>query len=73
LAEDSVEFRKKSEGSNIATIDRNSKPAIPERPAGLVRPTSLIRPHLRLSNENLDSDSGVGKLTSTSNIKDLHN
>ncbi|OXU23218.1 hypothetical protein TSAR_001023 [Trichomalopsis sarcophagae] len=55
-----VEFRKKpADGNNVTSVDRNSKPAIPERPAGLARPSSLIRQHHpRHSNENLDSDSG---------------
>ncbi|XP_063981616.1 rho GTPase-activating protein 44-like isoform X1 [Diachasmimorpha longicaudata] len=56
--DDTVELRKKSDP---APVDRNSKPAIPERPAGLARPSSLIRPHIRQSNENLDVD--VGPLT----------
>ncbi|XP_014223103.1 rho GTPase-activating protein 44-like [Trichogramma pretiosum] len=52
--EENVELRKKFE-SILTMNDRNGKPAIPERPAGLARPQSLIRPHPRLSNENLDS------------------
>ncbi|XP_057323053.1 rho GTPase-activating protein 44-like isoform X2 [Microplitis mediator] len=63
--DDSVEIRnKKSDGNSVivnATPDRNSKPAIPERPAGLARPSSLIRQHIRQSNDNLDAD--VGPLT----------
>ncbi|XP_015588654.1 rho GTPase-activating protein 44 isoform X2 [Cephus cinctus] len=62
--EDSVELRKKSEDNslqtNVSSIERpTSKPAIPERPAGLVRPSSLMRPpQHRQSNENLDGESG---------------
>ncbi|XP_058797155.1 rho GTPase-activating protein 44-like isoform X2 [Phymastichus coffea] len=56
--DDVVEMRRKPEGTCVTSIDRNSKPAIPERPAGLARPSSLIRPHPRHSNENLDADSG---------------
>ncbi|KAJ8683272.1 hypothetical protein QAD02_019064 [Eretmocerus hayati] len=55
--EELVEFRKKPDVV-VVSLDRNSKPAIPERPAGLARPASLIRPHLRQSHENLDFDSG---------------
>lgn len=44
---------------NATTVDRNSKPAIPERPAGLARPSSLIRQHPRHSNDNLDTEIGV--------------
>ncbi|CAB0041670.1 unnamed protein product [Trichogramma brassicae] len=54
FTEENVELRKKFE-SILTMNDRNGKPAIPERPAGLARPQSLIRPHPRLSNENLDS------------------
>ena len=61
FSDEPVELRKKPEGNNIVVVDRNSKPAIPERPAGLARPSSLIR-HTRQSNENLDSDSGVGRI-----------
>lgn len=63
IVDDSVEIRnKKSDGNSVivnATPDRNSKPAIPERPAGLARPSSLIRQHIRQSNDNLDADVGV--------------
>lgn len=44
--------------------EKNHKPAIPERPAGLARPSSLIRPQPRHSNENLDNESGVSILNS---------
>ncbi|XP_012271753.1 rho GTPase-activating protein 44 isoform X2 [Orussus abietinus] len=61
--EDVVELRRKPEdqtgivpGNN--STDRSSKPAVPERPAGLARPASLIRHQHRQSNENLDIDSG---------------
>ncbi|XP_011300723.1 rho GTPase-activating protein 44-like isoform X2 [Fopius arisanus] len=57
-SDDTVELRKKSDS---ISGERNSKPAIPERPAGLTRPSSLIRPHMRQSNENLDVD--VGPIT----------
>ncbi|XP_054015019.1 rho GTPase-activating protein 44-like isoform X1 [Hylaeus anthracinus] len=59
--DETVELRRKADGSNsttISTLDRTSKPAIPERPAGLVRPSSLIRQHPRHSNENLDTEAG---------------
>ncbi|XP_034939328.1 rho GTPase-activating protein 44-like isoform X3 [Chelonus insularis] len=61
-SDDVVEIRKKNDNptNNSSPIDRNSKPAIPERPAGLTRPSSLVR-HLRQSNDNLDAD--VGPLT----------
>ncbi|XP_066601578.1 rho GTPase-activating protein 44-like isoform X2 [Prorops nasuta] len=54
---DGVELRKKDTSNTTIsnTIDRGSKPAIPDRPAGLVRPSSLIRPR---NNENSDADSG---------------
>ncbi|XP_014481343.1 PREDICTED: rho GTPase-activating protein 44-like isoform X2 [Dinoponera quadriceps] len=59
--EDGVELRKKSDNS-VANVqssgDRSSKPAIPERPACLMRPSSLIRQHPRHSNENLETDPG---------------
>lgn len=60
-ADDTVELRKKSDSNSITNLntgDRGSKPAIPERPAGLVRPSSLIRQQPRQSNENLDTESG---------------
>lgn len=62
--DDGVELRKKSEDSsnitsiNVTSVERSSKPAIPERPPGLVRPSSLIRQQQRQSNENLDVESG---------------
>ncbi|XP_046413080.1 rho GTPase-activating protein 44-like isoform X1 [Neodiprion fabricii] len=61
--DDIVELRRKSVDNNITSIsvssvERSGKPAIPERPAGLVRPSSLIRPAHRQSNENLDVESG---------------
>lgn len=59
--EEIVELRKKSDNNPIctSTLDRSSKPAIPERPAGLIRPSSLIKQQPRHSNENLDSETGV--------------
>ncbi|XP_076299365.1 rho GTPase-activating protein 44 isoform X3 [Lasioglossum baleicum] len=60
--EETVELRRKSDNTsstNTSTLDRSSKPAIPERPAGLIRPSSLIRQHPRHSNENLDSETGL--------------
>lgn len=63
IAEEGVELRKKLDNSitNVQSSisERGSKPAIPERPAGLVRPSSLIRQ--RQSNENLETDPGVSK------------
>ncbi|XP_078041211.1 rho GTPase-activating protein 44 isoform X3 [Augochlora pura] len=59
--EEPVELRKKTDNTsstNTSTLDRSSKPAIPERPAGLCRPPSLIRQHPRHSNENLDIETG---------------
>ncbi|XP_016907023.1 rho GTPase-activating protein 44 isoform X2 [Apis cerana] len=58
--EEIVELRKKSDNNPIctSTLDRSSKPAIPERPAGLIRPSSLIKQQPRHSNENLDSETG---------------
>ncbi|XP_076652751.1 rho GTPase-activating protein 44 isoform X2 [Halictus rubicundus] len=59
--EEAVELRRKSDNTSstsTSTLDRSSKPAIPERPAGLIRPSSLIRQHPRHSNENLDSETG---------------
>ncbi|XP_044576028.1 rho GTPase-activating protein 44-like isoform X2 [Cotesia glomerata] len=56
--DDSVEIRNKKIDVNNATPERNSKPAVPERPAGLARPSSLMRQHLRQSNDNLDTDVG---------------
>lgn len=52
-----VEMRRKPEISSGS--EKNHKPAIPERPAGLARPSSLIRPQPRHSNENLDNESGL--------------
>ncbi|XP_078041212.1 rho GTPase-activating protein 17 isoform X4 [Augochlora pura] len=60
--EEPVELRKKTDNTsstNTSTLDRSSKPAIPERPAGLCRPPSLIRQHPRHSNENLDIETGL--------------
>ncbi|XP_076162386.1 rho GTPase-activating protein 44 isoform X2 [Ptiloglossa arizonensis] len=60
--EETVELRRKPDSSNsisTSTLDRSSKPAIPERPVGLIRPSSLIRQHPRHSNENLDTEAGV--------------
>ncbi|KAK0081913.1 hypothetical protein PV325_011383 [Microctonus aethiopoides] len=60
-ADDSVELRNAKSDSNsvilnVASIDRNSKPAIPERPAGLARPSSLIRQHPRPNNDESDTE-----------------
>ncbi|KOC62903.1 Rho GTPase-activating protein 17 [Habropoda laboriosa] len=60
-AEETVELRKKSDSNNpvcSSTLDRSSKPAVPERPAGLVRPSSLIKQQPRHSSENLDTEAG---------------
>ncbi|CAK9803437.1 Rho GTPase-activating protein 17 [Anthophora quadrimaculata] len=60
-AEETVELRKKSDSNSpvcTSTLDRSSKPAVPERPAGLVRPSSLIKQQPRHSNENLDTEAG---------------
>ncbi|XP_076242658.1 rho GTPase-activating protein 44 isoform X2 [Calliopsis andreniformis] len=59
--EETVELRKRLENNSStppSTFDRSSKPAIPERPAGLIRPSSLIRQQPRHSNENLDTETG---------------
>ncbi|XP_014206008.1 rho GTPase-activating protein 17 isoform X2 [Copidosoma floridanum] len=56
--EDLVEIRKKPDVNNVASVDKTSKPAIPERPIGFPRPSSLIRGYPRQSIENLDSDFG---------------
>ncbi|XP_043258797.1 rho GTPase-activating protein 44-like [Colletes gigas] len=59
--EETIELRRKPDSNNSTstnTLDRSSKPAIPERPAGLIRPSSLIRQHPRHSNENLDTEAG---------------
>ncbi|XP_034187751.1 rho GTPase-activating protein 44 isoform X2 [Osmia lignaria lignaria] len=55
-----IELRKKPESNSMSgsAPDRSSKPAIPERPVGLIRPSSLIKPP-RHSNENLDTETGV--------------
>ncbi|XP_051160084.1 rho GTPase-activating protein 44-like isoform X2 [Leptopilina boulardi] len=57
ITDDTVELRRKPEISTGS--EKNHKPAIPERPAGLARPSSLIRPQPRHSNENLDNESGL--------------
>ncbi|XP_076671081.1 rho GTPase-activating protein 44 isoform X2 [Andrena cerasifolii] len=60
--EEAVELRKRPDSNSTvctSTLDRSSKPAIPERPVGLIRPSSLIRQHPRHSNENLDTETGV--------------
>ncbi|CAK9815978.1 Rho GTPase-activating protein 44 [Anthophora plagiata] len=60
-AEETVELRKKSDSNSpvcTSTLDRSSKPAVPERPAGLVRPSSLIKQQPRHSNESLDTEAG---------------
>lgn len=61
VTEDGVELRKKSDNNvtNVQSSDRSSKPAIPERPACLIRPSSLIRQ--RQSSDNLETDPGVSK------------
>ncbi|OAD61675.1 Rho GTPase-activating protein 17 [Eufriesea mexicana] len=56
--EEIVELRKKPDAVCTSTLDRSSKPAIPERPAGLIRPSSLIKQQPRHSNENLDTEAG---------------
>ncbi|XP_011870078.1 PREDICTED: rho GTPase-activating protein 44-like isoform X2 [Vollenhovia emeryi] len=57
--EEVVELRKKSDSNTHATPnDRSSKPAIPERPPGLIRPSSLIRQQPRSTNENPETDPG---------------
>ncbi|XP_019889755.1 rho GTPase-activating protein 44 isoform X2 [Ooceraea biroi] len=62
-AEEGVELRKKADG-NVANMytspnERGGKPAIPERPPGLVRPSSLIRQQPRQSaNDNAETDPG---------------
>ncbi|XP_018399869.1 PREDICTED: rho GTPase-activating protein 44-like isoform X3 [Cyphomyrmex costatus] len=59
-AEEEVELRKKSENNtNVTPNERiSSKPAIPERPPGLIRPSSLIRQQPRSTNDNLETDPG---------------
>lgn len=64
--EEAIELRNKTDGNSVTTVERNSKPAIPERPAGLARPSSLIRPAQQQSSRhnndvNLDSDPGVSQ------------
>ncbi|XP_011637108.1 SH3 domain-binding protein 1-like isoform X1 [Pogonomyrmex barbatus] len=60
--EDGVELRKKPDSTitntHISLSDRSSKPAIPERPPGLIRPSSLIRQQPRSTNENQETDPG---------------
>ncbi|CAL7940842.1 unnamed protein product [Xylocopa violacea] len=58
---ENVELRKKPDNNNLtctSTLDRSSKPAIPERPAGLVRPSSLVKQQPRQCNENVDTEPG---------------
>ncbi|XP_077269112.1 rho GTPase-activating protein 44 isoform X1 [Temnothorax americanus] len=58
-AEEEVELRKKSDSNtHITPNDRSSKPAIPERPPGLIRPSSLIRQQPRSTNDNTETDPG---------------
>lgn len=61
--EEGVELRKKSDGNvtntHTSPNERGGKPAIPERPPGLVRPSSLIRQQPRPANENAEADPGV--------------
>ncbi|XP_012538767.1 rho GTPase-activating protein 44 isoform X2 [Monomorium pharaonis] len=58
-AEEIVELRKKPDSNvNVTPNERSSKPAIPERPPGLIRPSSLIRQQPRSTNENLETDPG---------------
>lgn len=63
FAEEGVELRKKPDSNtHVTPNERSSKPAIPERPPGLVRPSSLIRQQPRsTSNENSEIDPGVSK------------
>ncbi|XP_017765751.1 PREDICTED: rho GTPase-activating protein 44-like isoform X2 [Eufriesea mexicana] len=63
--EEIVELRKKPDAVCTSTLDRSSKPAIPERPAGLIRPSSLIKQQPRHSNENLDTEAGLLPVDST--------
>lgn len=46
---------------HVSPNERSCKPAIPERPPGLVRPSSLIRQQPRPTNDNLETDPGVSK------------
>ncbi|KAM0729612.1 Rho GTPase-activating protein 17 [Formica fusca] len=59
--EEGVELRKKSDSNvtnmHVSLNERSGKPAIPERPPGLVRPSSLIR-QPRPTNDNLETDPG---------------
>ncbi|XP_029670825.1 rho GTPase-activating protein 44-like isoform X3 [Formica exsecta] len=59
--EEVVELRKKSDSNvtnmHVSLNERSGKPAIPERPPGLVRPSSLIR-QPRPTNDNLETDPG---------------
>ncbi|KAL6443828.1 hypothetical protein ACFW04_001706 [Cataglyphis niger] len=60
--EEGVELRKKSD-SNITNLhvspnEKSGKPAIPERPPGLIRPSSLIRQQPRSTNDNSETDPG---------------
>ncbi|XP_070166390.1 rho GTPase-activating protein 44 isoform X2 [Polyergus mexicanus] len=61
--EEGVELRKKSDSNvtnmHVSSNERSGKPAIPERPPGLVRPSSLIRQQLRPTNDNLETDPGL--------------
>ncbi|XP_020300532.1 rho GTPase-activating protein 44-like isoform X2 [Pseudomyrmex gracilis] len=61
--EEGVELRKKSDNNitnvHVSPNERSGKPAIPERPPGLVRPSSLIRQQPRPTNENPEADSGL--------------
>jgi len=62
VAEEGVEFRAKPDNNTHVTLnERSSKPAIPERPPGLIRPSSLIRQQSRSTNENSEADPGVSK------------
>ncbi|KAL6443827.1 hypothetical protein ACFW04_001706 [Cataglyphis niger] len=61
--EEGVELRKKSD-SNITNLhvspnEKSGKPAIPERPPGLIRPSSLIRQQPRSTNDNSETDPGL--------------
>jgi hypothetical protein len=56
-------LRKKPDGIvaniHVSSNERSGKPAIPERPPGLIRPSSLIRQQTRAVNENVETDPGV--------------
>ncbi|XP_070517951.1 rho GTPase-activating protein 44 isoform X3 [Cardiocondyla obscurior] len=59
-AEEGVELRKKPESNaHVIPNERSSKPAIPERPPGLIRPSSLIRQPPRSTSENSETDPGL--------------